>query len=294
MNHQLSLRSPAFWITAFTLLAGAAGLQATMRTLGFYLTKKPIYAVDARGDKVGMLGLPSKLPSWEQARPDEVLSKESIEELGTDNYISRWYRRVGGPADQPPLTMELHCAYYTGTIDTVPHVPERCLVGGGLELAGGSQLIPVPIDMSRLTRDPDVDTAKHGVLYTARSPITHTRYRLPRGVDDLKINVTQFRNQAGTQKLFAGYFFIANGGIVPTADEVRLLAFKLEDDYSYYLKVQFSSAMVGSAEELAEAAGSLLDEMWAELAQRVPDWVAVKEGTYAGLSARIDGGTPPG
>jgi hypothetical protein len=67
---------------------------------------------------------------------------------------------------------------------------------------------------------------------------------------------------------------------VASAEGVRLLAFDLTDTYSYYLKVQFTSGAVSSAEELAAHAGEFLSEMLPEIMLRVPDWVEVREGRY--------------
>ena len=86
--------------------------------------------------------------------------------------------------------------------------------------------------------------------------------------------------------VFAGYFFIANGGTVPNAESVRLLAFNLDDTYSYYVKVQFSSATVDSAEELVEIVGSMLTVMLPEFMLRLPDWVDVREGRYPASAKR--------
>ena len=67
-----------------------------------------------------------------------------LEELGTTNYISRVYR--DGGADNPQGTqVRLHIAYYTGTPDTVPHVPERCDTAGG---ATAIDKTTVPLQLS--------------------------------------------------------------------------------------------------------------------------------------------------
>ena len=61
---------------------------------------------------------------------------------------------------------------------------------------------------------------------------------------------------------------------------MRLLAFKLEDDYAYYLKVQFTSSNVRSADELAQHASSLLGELFGDVMLCLPDWVNVQTGSY--------------
>lgn len=279
----LSLKSAALWAAAGTLFAAAAGLTATMKSLKLYLTKLPIHAVDASGERVPVRTLPDAFPGWKRLGEDKVVSKEEVEELGTENYLTRIYIETDPPEGRAPLQVSLHAAYYTGTIDTVPHVPERCNVAQGMSIVGAPTIVDVPLDRSRLVRDPDVDEARHGVIYTARSAVTQRRFRLPRGVENLRMNVTKFVTAGGEATHYAGYFFIANGGVVPTADEVRLMSFKLEDDYSYYLKVQLGCGQAESPEAFAAIAGRFLDELWPDLARRVPDWVEVKEGTYPGV-----------
>lgn len=280
---------PAF-IVGFVVLAGSAmALGTLLSAMQVHLKKLPIQARD--GIKLHTLptSFPRSEPRWEQARPDEIVSAEAAAELGTDNYLTRWYKRVGDPPDKPTL-VQLHCAYYTGMIDTVPHVPERCFVGGGLEFASESVIVPVPLDMSRLIPDPDAPPDEQGrPVWMGRSDETHSRVRLPRGIEDLKIKSTAFRDQSAKASVIAGYFFIANGGVVASADDVRLLAFRLTDDYAYYAKIQFMSTTAQSPEELAALAADMLNDLFPELMRRLPDWVAVQEGLYPSDNPRRQG-----
>ena len=264
--------NPAFLVALATLVLATAGLRAAIHYKGIYLTKLPIEAPD------GMLfhTLPTAFGNWERLGADQVLSAEVRQELGTDNFVSRNFRRTD---TEDRMVVELHVAYYTGMIDTVPHVPERCFVGGGLYPSGASRVLPVPIDVSRLSLDRIADPDKHGVIYTARAS-NHQQVRMPVGIDRLRMNISRFVDGRSGQSLYAGYFFIANGGTVPRAGDVRALAFNLTDDYAYYTKVQFTSATVGSAEELAEQAADMLNDLLPEIMRRVPDWVEVTEGRY--------------
>ncbi|TVQ63927.1 MAG: exosortase-associated EpsI family protein [Phycisphaerales bacterium] len=273
MGNMRKLMNPAFLAALGTLLVATAGLRAAIHYKGVYLSKLPIEAPD------GMLfhTLPTSFGNWERIGADAVLTAEVRQELGTDNFVSRNYRRTD-TSDR--IVVELHCAYYTGMIDTVPHVPERCFVGGGLMPAGAARIVPVPIDLDRLSLDRDSDPQRHGgPLYTARAS-NHQSVRLPSGIERLRMNVSRFVDGRSGQSLYAGYFFIANGGVVPRAGDVRALAFNLTDDYAYYAKVQFTSSSVGSAEELAELAADMLNSLLPEIMRRVPDWVEVVEGRY--------------
>jgi len=258
----------------------AVGLTAVIKIRGYFLTKLPIEA------EKKMHTLPAEYPAWVRLGPDQVMSIEAEEELGTHNHLSRKYveREPADPLN--PQVVDIHLAYYTGMIDTVPHVPERCFVAGGWEQAGRPRNIRVPLDLEALIPDTTADPEVHGgTILMGRSPTTQGRVRLPRDVEDLAMRVTPFQDENG-RTVYAGYFFLANGGTVASANDIRLLAFQLEDDYSYYTKVQFTSGTVGSEEELAAVTASMLDEMLPDIMSRVPDWVEVREGRYP--EGRVD------
>lgn len=264
-------------IVALLVLLGSAGtLGAIITTLKLQLKKLPIEP----GSGLKFHTLPEEFPGWKMVS-DDVMSADAVAELGTENYVSRWYaQRTAGARKDDSVGLQLHCAYYTGMIDTVPHVPERCMIGGGMEYAGDSKIVKVPIDISRLTPDPDHTPDARGKLWMGRNDRVPSRIRLPYGIENLQMRVTPFRDAGDRTTVYAGYFFIANGGVVPNADDVRLLAFKLEDDYAYYAKIQFMSSTVESAEDLARLAGGMLDEIFPDIMMRVPDWALVEEGIY--------------
>jgi hypothetical protein len=204
--------------------------------------------------------------------------------MGTDNFVSRRYVRAEGRSSTTRrfrTLFELHIAYYTGMIDARCRTcPSVASLERGVQQAGLTKVVDVPLNMSKLIVEQDLDPELHPEpIYKARSPIKFDRVRLPVGVDRLKLRVTPFRGADG-REFYAGYFFITNGGTVPSADAIRLLAFRLEDEYAYYTKVQFTSWTVESPEELGELAGAVLDEVFPELMRYLPDWVEVKEGRY--------------
>lgn len=271
----------AYGVGIAMLLTSALALGTIINTLGLQLRKLPIEP--ATGLKFH--SMPIEFEHWSRyGQEHPPLSKEVLETLGTQNYLSRNYiLSVDGAEDQKRNVIELHCAYYTGSVDTVPHVPERCFVGGGMSITGGPWVLDVPIDRSRFASDSSLDQEIHGNVLLAQtgsnSSRPNQRVHLPRDLDKLELRITEY-GATGGHTMYAGYFFIANGGTVANAEGVRLLAFNLQDTYSYYAKIQFSSATVESAEELAELAGSMLSEMLPEIMLRVPDWVDVREGRY--------------
>jgi hypothetical protein len=283
-------RHPAFWVAIGVLAASSFTLSAAINYFQIYLKKLPIYPPNGRL----VNAIPTESPSFARIGADQVMGKEIEEVLGTTNYVSRFYREKNGPAGLPPRILQLHLAYYTGMIDTVPHVPDRCMVGAGMDRKGEIVEVPIPFDTARWTLDDHVPDHVKGKIFRARTSnnldegnqfvnytdLQSVPFRLPRDPAAIKLRAMKFATPDGQNQRWAGYFFIANGGAVSRAEEVRLLAFDLRSTYAYYLKVEFQSEQVTSAEELATMAGKFLDENFAEIMRCLPDWVEVEEGTY--------------
>ncbi|MFI4898803.1 MAG: exosortase-associated EpsI family protein [Phycisphaerales bacterium JB059] len=277
----------AFGVALGIMGMGAAGFSAAISKYRLHLQKLEIYPPGGRQ----LSQLPVEVPGWERFGSDQVEDADVLSVLGTENYVSRTYVESDPEDPKNPFRIELHAAYYTGMIDTVPHVPERCFVGGGLQQASSSRTIPLPMDTSSWRPDPSVPEnlrGQAGALYTTRlhahpySDAPGTRVRLPREVtpeSPIEMRVSEFL-LGEKRRLYAGYFFVANGGTVPNANDVRTLAFDLTSDYAYYLKVQVTSASASSSEELAEKAASLLDGLMGEIMRCTPDWVEVELGNY--------------
>jgi len=268
---------------AFTILFGSALTMGwAINAFDLYLSKEPIYAENGRT----LRAVAAETEHWEREGVDHIDPIEIQESLGTDNYLTRTYR-LKAPETGEPTYLRLHAAYYTGMIDTVPHVPERCLAGAGWVQTEDWGVVDVPLEGENWTELTDLPEGMEGPVYQARlsnrySDLPGTRVPLPAGITPeggLRMQVSEFAGPGG-RKWFAGYFFIANGGTVPRAEQVRLLSFKLTDDYAYYLKVQFDSDQVSSAQELAALAGHLLDDLLGEIMLCVPDWARVTRGEY--------------
>lgn len=281
-----TLRSPQFVLALALLIGGAVGVRFAVGFLDIYLRKLPIEP--ASGLKFH--SLPSEVPGWRRLGSDPPpLSAEVLEELGTSNYLSRVYVETDAPEDERPRAMDVHLAYYTGMIDMVPHVPERCFVGGGMSISGASGVIvPVELDMERFPPAPFVDQDRHGLIRRGRTGPTSDApgvyVRMPRGLENLQLNVTRFLGDNG-MVVHAGYFFIANGGLAPRATDVQNLAFNPQDEHAYFAKAQFTSADADSPEELAAMAADFLNEMLPEIVRRTPDWISVLEGEHPATSA---------
>ncbi|USN99934.1 MAG: exosortase-associated EpsI family protein [Phycisphaeraceae bacterium] len=292
--------TPAFFVALAVLAISAAGFGRLITAYGFHLRKEPIQPADGRL----LVTLPAETENWEQIGVDEVMDPEVMRTLGTENSVSRVYMEKHPPEGRPPRTVSFHAAYYTGMIDTVPHVPERCFVGGGMQKVSASEVLDLPIDAAEWIPDPTVPKDFRGPLgeiYTAPTSFRYSdlkgrRIRLPRGVGPekpIRMMVSEFAG-SGDTRLYAGYFFVANGGTVASAEGVRTLAFDLTSDYAYYLKVQTTSGAVGSKEELMEVSGSLVGELLPEIMRCVPDWIDVETGVYPADNPRGNRNGPDG
>lgn len=288
---QRATRSVAFAVAALLMLGAAAGFSVTAKRLKLYLQKLPIEA------EFKVSSLPTETRSWKQVGVDELMPAEMVQELGTQNYLTRMYVEKRPPEGRPPRVMQLHMAYYTGMVDTVPHIPDRCLVGGGWSIAGKTEIVPLTLDRDTAVWRLEDVPEESGRIYSARlgadSRRPGSRVRLPRNADTLDIRVNPYTDPKQGRTLYAGYFFIANGGHCSDAETVRLLAFRLTDSYAYYLKVQFSSDSVDSTAEFGQAVSSLLGELLPDIALCVPDWVEVLRGNYPPDNPRRAGAPAP-
>lgn len=273
--------SKSAYVTSLVVLAvSAIALGAGIKAAGVYLQKLPIYpAGDRKTDKI-----PGETPSWKSEGPDHREPAEVEEVLGTKNYVTRNYFKKVDPKDPSKgldhsTHLAVHIAYYTGQIDTVPHVPDRCMVGAGMDQVSGGIMVPLNLSRQGWIEDTTVPAALKGKIFTARTIELGNRIRLPLGLENAKLRVSEFTDSKGVHH-FAGFFFIANGTVVSTPEEVRALSFDLMADYAYYCKVQFNSAQVKSPEQLGELASSFLSEMMPEITRCVPDWVEVQKGEY--------------
>lgn len=276
----LNLRHPAFLAAAGIMAICSLGMATVMRAYGVYLQKRPVQANSGR-----MLhSITAETKNWIRLGEDDELPNDIVEELGTTNSVSRRYVEKHPPSGRDPHVLDFHAAYYTGMIDTVPHVPERCFVGGGMQRVASVQIVPLRLDDDAWMEVSDAPEKQRGELFTVRLSNDYgegrgRRVLLPRKPHDLKLRVGRYSDRFG-RDIWAGYFFVANGGHVSSAEGVRLLAFNLTDDYAYYLKVQVTSTQVDSAEELAEVTASLLNELMGEIMWCVPDWLTVERGEW--------------
>lgn len=108
----------AYALTCATLVVGALGFRAAMAALDVYVRKEAVPLRESLDT------LPTTLGRWKAVGEDRRLSAAVVENLGTTQYLDRDYAIDGQPAKG---RLQLHIAYYTGTLDTIPHIPEPLL-----------------------------------------------------------------------------------------------------------------------------------------------------------------------
>lgn len=257
------------------LIGGALGFRGAISSLQVHLMKK---AVPLR---LSLDSLPEKLGDWEKFGDDAEFGAAEIESLGTDIVLTRRYRQHGTGE-----MIELHVAYYTGKIDSVPHVPERCWASSGL-----LQTVPpvrLGLDVGEAwVLDEEVVHASSNQPY----PIIHRTHPVTRRPEKVfmpmgapEIRVTEFQDaKRPDNRLVGGYFFIANGQLTPSAFGVRGLAFSRSNEYAYYCKVQLNYVgTVGNSDELVSTfipiASAFVDALLPELMTRLPEWPSIEGG----------------
>lgn len=263
-----------FIIAALILLGATASVQGVVRWFKLALDKQE---APLRSELVLM---PHRFGPYIRIE-DQRLSKEIEQALGTTKYISWVFRDTRKNPDEPGSALRLHVPYYTGMIDTVPHVPDRCFVGGSGAQVLSKQFIPVELKDPQVIFHTDDDVT--GLTMTGK------QVRLPG--DRITLSVVQFGRAGAEQTYCVSYFFIANDEFVTTPEGVRAQAFNAFDRYAYYCKIevlpgslvsingreQFVGGIEGT-QQTAAITADFLTYALPEIMYCLPDWRALNAG----------------
>lgn len=264
----------AYVAIIMVLVASALGFQAAVSMLDIYLKKEAIPLRESLDT------IPTKLGKWKRVGADSRMGEAIIESLGTRFYLDRQYAIDGDPAKG---IVTLHIAYYTGMVDAVPHVPERCWGAAGLNMVSQSSTRLLPMDKSKWDLISGPKNTATGLSYPIAQVVDPVTRRsesvlLPVGNTEMSVTVFQDEKQPNV-RLVGGYLFIANGRLTSSPYDVRGLAFNLSDRYAYYCKVQFS-AMFPADENVVESwsaqTADLLNEVLPHIMKRLPDWSEIE------------------
>lgn len=263
-----SLLRPSFLVVALVLLISATSLTAVVERLDLHFKKQPVPL-----EKPLLVGVPKEFGPWVMASIDETMSAEIEEAMGTDQYLTRYYlnrdvlgdlvpddilklsgdrlNQIIGVALQkhPEAVVKLHMAYYTGSVDTVPHVPDRCMVAGGFD----------PVDPRAVTWD---------VLPTEE----------PGEYDETKLRFVEFRGKdvAGDGPAFnVAYFFQVNGDYEHDAiGGVRARLMSLQERHAYFCKIELL-CIHSDASAAEQGMQDFLRHAMPALEEALPDWDAL-------------------
>lgn len=264
---------PAFVAAVLVLGVAAVGLNAAVSYMRLHFKKQP---VALRHD---LASLPASLGPWKQVSKDEALEHEIQDVLGTDKYIFRDYvdERLIDPATiesfkdkskddrnkllaqirsaHPKAVVNVAVTYYTGMVDTVAHVPDRCYVASGYEPRPGENQF-----------------AKWPIKGPSAEPI--------------EVRYINFDDQAGGTNVTrsVAYFFHVNGHYESSPIGVRTSLANLLQKHGYYAKVE-TMTLVRNTEESAAVMTDFLSYALPEIEKMLPDWDAVQRG---------GGGSAPG
>ena len=206
----------AYCCACAVMILGAAGFRVAVERLNVFVVKKP---VELRGP---LATIPPTLGSWRRVGEDTIFGAALVEELGTTQYLDRTYALDGDPEQG---IASVHVAYYTGAIDDVPHIPERCWDAAGMVMTRPPEVLGLAIDESDWTLEPEIVNLASGEPYRSvevRHPVTGMIERVYMPVGPIEMTVSEFRPAASTrERQTGGYFFIANGRPTASAFGVR-------------------------------------------------------------------------
>ncbi|MDY6914241.1 MAG: hypothetical protein SVT52_07290 [Planctomycetota bacterium] len=263
-----------FLAAAMVLAVTAAGWGLAKRFLKWVMHKEPVpwpanVVID---DGFRLLNFPNKLGPYVLAadgelegkldgkpdgqttlRPDVMeslkigtaLDKERIGERQSNWHMVRTYRdsRVTVPSAYKYWRLELY--YYTGGLDTVPHVPERCLVAGGARLIS-VKTIRFSIPAARKPWDKPIN------FKVARYEVSDQR-------------------QMETRQYVQYYVFSLNGEPEDSWEKVRLALTNPFMRHCYFAKIQFAPlGEVTDPEEVRKSAEDFLNTILPSALQALP------------------------
>lgn len=246
---------PGFLAAAAVLLAGLIGMQSLIWGMGLVLIKKPIAL------QKDLEELTTSFGPYELFKRQGRLPEAQEEALGTKEYISWLMRDTRKQEGEPGWLIRLHIPYYTGQIDSVPHVPDRCFVAGGAE-ANLKQIMPAELSGRGIRKDGArvIALTKQGrevSLPDDRVPMTVLRFANPDRPDD---------------SFTVAYFFVANHDYVATPEGVRVKAFNPFDRYAYWSKVEVMPFAVGEPGPTRQIVQEFLSHALPEIMLCLPDW----------------------
>ena len=260
------LRRPSFVVVAGVLLLAAVTLNAATEFLQLHFKKLPV--------EIGrpLTTIPTTLGPWVQVSKDEPLPVDNAHMLGTDVYVYRDYvdsrlvplKRIHElfddktmierratlskvMAENPNAVLNMGITYYTGMVDTVAHIPDRCYIADDFR-----------------------PTSYNIVKWDA----FNDRSGRSNGGDARLISFEDQSANRATVPRSVCYFFHCNGQYESDPIGVRKRLGNLFERFGYYSKVELMMQLHDG-----DAAGKIMDDFLKhalpEIEKCLPDWASV-------------------
>lgn len=269
-----SLRRPKFLAACLILLVAAVGLNASVSFLKLHFKKVPVELTRP------LALIPERIGPWVQISQNATLDPEMLDVLGTDKYLFRTYAdtRIAGNdiAEQfkdltpmqryqkewelrkinPGAVVNFAVTYYTGMVDTVAHVPDRCYVADGYE--------PSQFE--------EVDWR---IIRPAGASITDP-------LQPVRVRYINFEDQSGTGKISrsVSYFFKVNNQYESGPLGVRRRLADLGEKFGYYCKIE-TMTLMNDHPASARVQTDFLTHAMPEVEKCMPDWEKVHRDAQA-------------
>lgn len=264
------LTRPAFLLAAVVLLVAAVSLNGAVEFMQLHFRKERVEL------RKPLSELPRQLGPWVQVSTDAPIDHEIEQVLQTREYIFRDYvdtRRVSPDvlaafdnktlteqrglaaalqAKDPAAVINVAITYYTGMVDTVSHIPDRCYIADGYEPTN----YETPKWSALQGKTPDSDDYVRFINFEDRTP----------------------SRKAVTKNV--AYFFHSNGDYVGDPLGVRARLQNLLEQHGYYAKVELMM-LSNDRETCAQVMNDFLTNALPELEKCLPDWAAVKNAAKA-------------
>jgi hypothetical protein len=211
-----SFFSIPFLLCGVTLLAAVVGLRPVLAGLTQGLSKETI-ALRKSLDEFDV----SQLSAFRRVLDGGFFPKPVSAYVGTEDVIS-WTFELRELGPQPPreLDVMLFITYYSNPRDTVPHTPEVCYRQAGAVV---NSVKAIPVEIPGLGPE-------HASIDAALLNVT-----------PVMLNATAQQEAAPWRQALI-YTFVCNGEFYPGREQVRLAIGLPGDRYSYFSKVEVSSA----------------------------------------------------
>jgi hypothetical protein len=118
---------PAFLICVGLLAITVGGMPVAVKMAGIYLKKEPLLLKKSLSDLDK-----SNLASYKVVAKSKIENQDILNTLGTEDYIQWTLEDTSVPAESKTRFCTLFITYYS-LPDIVPHRPEECYIGGGLQ-----------------------------------------------------------------------------------------------------------------------------------------------------------------